>query len=240
MTALLGLATRLGLARLLLMTGTRSGDGDLEEFIDACFAGGVDMVQLRDPAATADQLLAALQVMRSVGYRYQGLVSVYDSTSLAQRFGTDLLHLSAHGEKAARARRHLHQYALIGRSCHSVAEIDAAVADPDVNYFTAGPVFEPSGTGRDGLDLVRHATAVASPGDPEAKPWFAITGITVDNLDDVLAAGARRIAVSRAITEADDHEAAAHALKERLRKAWNEDPVMADLTLKMFRPRPFG
>ena len=100
MTALLGLATRLGLARLMLITGTRAEVGDLAGFIDAGFAGGVDLVQLRDPDKDDDALLAALKVMREVGYRYQGLVSVYDSGALAEKFGADLLHLSERGEKA--------------------------------------------------------------------------------------------------------------------------------------------
>lgn len=50
----------------------------------------------------------------------------------------------------------------------------------------------------------------------------------------MLAAGARRIAVTRAITEADDAEAAALELKDRLRTAWSEDPKMQGLTLRIF------
>lgn len=235
MTALLGLATRLGLARLLLITGTRSAEGDLAEFVDAGFAGGVDMVQLRDPDADEAELLAALKVLREVGYRYQGLVSVYESGPLAERFSADLLHLPERGDPAVKARGYLHKWALIGRSCHSFAQIDAAVADPDVNYLTVGPVFGGLPGPEDGLELVRYAARVASPGDPAAKPWFAVAGITVANLDEVLAAGARRVAVSRAITDAADPEAAAMALKDRLRHAWNEDPAMQNLTLKVFR-----
>jgi thiamine-phosphate pyrophosphorylase len=235
MTALLGLATRLGLARLMLITGTRAEVGDFAGFIDAGFAGGVDLVQLRDPDKDEDALLAALQVMREVGYRYQGLVSVYDSGALAEKFGADLLHLSERGEKAAAARGHLHQWGLIGRSCHSPAQIDAAVADPDVNYLTVGPVYGGLPMGGAGLALVRHAATVAPPSSAEAKPWFAVGGITAANLDEVLDAGARRIAVSRAINDADDAEAAAMALKDRLRHVWNEDPAMQNLTFKMFQ-----
>jgi thiamine-phosphate pyrophosphorylase len=234
MTALLGLATRLGLARLLLITGTRSSEGDLPSFVDASFAGGVDLMQLRDPGADQDQLLDALKTMREAGYRYQGLVSVYESGALAERFQADLLHLPERGESAAQARRHLHQWGLIGRSCHSPGQVDAALADPDVNYLTVGPAF--GGQTRDeGLDLVRHAARVAPPSEASSKPWFAIGGITASTLDEVLGAGARRIAVSRAITSAADPEAAAIALKDRLRHAWNADPGMVNVTLQMFR-----
>ena len=107
MTALIGLATRLGLARLMLITGTRAEQGDLAGFIDAGFAGGVDLVQLRDPEADEDASLAALKVMRDVGYHFQGLISVYDSGSLAEKFKADLLHLSERGEKPAVARKRM-------------------------------------------------------------------------------------------------------------------------------------
>lgn len=235
MTALLGLATRLGLARLLLITGTRREAGDLAEFVDAAFAGGVDLMQLRDPDADQAEQLAALKVMREVGYRYQGLVSAFESGPLAESFSADLLHLPERGAPAAEARGYLHKWALIGRSCHSRGQIDAALADADVNYLTVGPVFGGLPIGNGGLDLVRHAAEVLPPSDPNAKPWFAVGGVTAANLDEVLAAGARRIAVSRAITDAADPEAAAMALKERLRRAWNEDPAMQNLTLKLFR-----
>lgn len=235
MTALLGLATRLGLARLMLITGTRSGQGDLAEFVDAAFAGGVDAVQVRDPQTTQPELLAALNAVRSVGYRYQGLVCAYESGPLAQEFQADLLHLPERGMGARLARGFLHKWALIGRSCHSRAEIDAALADADVNYLTIGPAFGGLGGSSAGLSLVRYAASVAPTGDRESKPWFAVGGVTAANLDEVLAAGARRVAVTRAITEAADAEAAAMAMKDRLRQAWNEDPEMQGLTLKVFR-----
>lgn len=234
MTALLGLATRLGLARLLLITGTRTEQADLAAFADACFAGGVDLMQLRDPSADHDQLLTALTAMRKVALHYQGLVAVYGSGPLAQEFGADVLHLPERGIPAAEARGYLHEWALVGRSCHSRGQVDAALADPNVNYLNVGPVF--GGLTQDGgLDLVRHAAEVAPPGDVASKPWFAVGGITAGTLDQVLAAGARRISVSRAITSASDPEAAAISLKDRLRHAWNEDPAMANLTLQVFR-----
>lgn len=228
MTALLGLATRLGLARLMLITDTRAARGDLAEFADAALAGGVDVIQLRDPAADQATQLAALQVLRDVGHRYQSLVSSFESAELAEGFQSDLLHLSERGMPAAEARKHLHPWALIGRSCHSPQQVDAAIADPDVHYLTVGPVVE-------GLGLVGYAAEVAPPGDPASKPWFAVGGVSEVNLDGVLAAGARRVAVTRAITNAPDPEAAAVALKDRLRHAWQDDPAMQQLVLNVFR-----
>lgn len=234
MTALLGIATRLGLARLLLITDTRSEQGDLSEFADAGFAGGVDIVQLRDPDATPESAVAALRVLREVAQRYQGLVSVYESVDQAREFNADLLHLSERGPAAASARPALHQWALIGRSCHSPEQVDAALADEQVNYLTVGPVYGALPGPGGGLDLIRYAAGAAAPGSLSSKPWFAVGGVTVQNLDEVLAAGARRVAVTRAISDAADPEAASVALKDRLRRAWNEDPAMQSLSLKVF------
>ncbi len=62
--------------------------------------------------------------------------------------------------------------------------------------------------------------------EPETKPWFAIGGIDAETIEDVIEAGARRVAVVRAITHADDPEAAARGLSQRLRQAWRDDPAM--------------
>jgi thiamine-phosphate pyrophosphorylase len=68
-----------------------------------------------------------------------------------------------------------------------------------------------------------------------AKPWFAIGGINAENLDEVLAAGARRVCVVRPITQASDPEAAARALSDRLREAWQRDPAMERYTFAALR-----
>jgi thiamine-phosphate pyrophosphorylase len=64
-----------------------------------------------------------------------------------------------------------------------------------------------------GLDLLAHVARTGT-----ARPWFAIGGISLDRLDDVLAAGATRVVVVRAITEAADPAAATRAFTERLRQ----------------------
>ena len=97
----------------------------------------------------------------------------------------------------------------VGQSTHTPAEIDAAEAD----YIGVGPVHAtPTKDGRPavGLELVRYAVSHAR------QPWFAIGGIDETNVADVVAAGATRIAVVRAIGNADDPERAARALRTAL------------------------
>jgi len=103
----------------------------------------------------------------------------------------------------------------IGRSAHDTAQAAGAAVEHGVDYFCTGPCWTtPTKPGRPaaGLDLVR-STATAAPD----RPWFAIGGIDHDRLDEVLAAGADRVVVVRAITEADDPGAAAAAFAQRLR-----------------------
>lgn len=229
MTALLGLHARLRLARLYLCTDARERQGDLAEFLAAAFAGGVDVVQIRQKRMSRRAELAALEVARAAAEPHQGIVCVNDSPDLAEEFGADLLHLGQTDGSARRARRKLHRWALIGRSTHAEREVDDAAGDDEVDYFCVGPVHA-TPTKPDyrpvGLDLVRYAARTAPPGDVGGKPWFAIGGINADTLEEVLAAGARRICVVRAITEADDPEAAARTLGDRLRRAWRADPAM--------------
>ena len=89
-----------------------------------------------------------------------------------------------------------------------------AAGEPGVDYFCAGPVWTtPTKPGRPatGLGLLSHAARRAP-----ARPWFAIGGISLGRLDEVLAAGATRVVVVRAITEADDPAAAAGSFARRL------------------------
>lgn len=241
MTALTSLSDRFRTARLYLCTDARQDQGDLPEFLAAAFAGGVDVVQIRQKHMSRDAELAALEVARDAARRHGGIVSVNDSPALAQAFGADVLHLGQTDGPADRARAHLHQWALIGRSTHTPDQTDAAVADADVDYFCVGPVYA-TPTKPDyvpaGLDLVSSAARTAPVADLNAKPWFAIGGIGLDTLDEVLAAGARRVVVVRAITAAADPQAAARAIADRLRAAWDDDPSLTDYAFKVAQPRP--
>lgn len=227
----MGIDARLRAARLLLTMSAELGM-DSGPFAQGVFSAGVNGIGVRAPGAEPEQTRTVLDQVRAVGYDYQGLVIVHDDVELAAAFGADVLHLGQAAGPAAPARQALHQWARIGRSCHSAAQVDAALADTDVDYFYVGPVWSSSpdpAYPAPGLDLVRHAASVAPPGDPKAKPWFAVGGIDERRLDEVLAAGARRICVVGAITGAEDPPAAAERLADRLRRSWADDPAMGEL-----------
>ncbi|MFE4216012.1 thiamine phosphate synthase [Streptomyces sp. NPDC056844] len=206
---------RLSGARLYLCTDARKQQGDLPEFLDAVLAGGVDIVQLRDKGMEAAEELEHLAVFADACKRHGALLAVNDRADVAHAIGSDVLHLGQGDLPVPAARAVLGDDVLIGRSTHAEAEVDAAVAEAGVDYFCTGPCWPtPTKPGRHapGLGLVRYAASLAP-----ARPWFAIGGIDAGNLDEVLDAGARRVVVVRAITQAADPGEAAASLAGRIR-----------------------
>lgn len=234
----MGLDVRLRTARLYLSTDLRTATGDFPGFVEKAFAGGVDILQVRQDDAPEDQVLDALDLARTIAYHYQGLVVVKGSPALAKKFNGDVLHLSQSDTTPKVARPQLHQWALVGRSAHDEQQVQEAVRDQEVNYLSIGPVvltrthteFEAPG-----LELIRYTATVQPPGDPASKPWFASGGIDEHTIDEVLAAGARRVWVTRAITRAADAEAAAGRLSAKLRESWNNDEAMQQYLGSVFR-----
>ncbi|RST19469.1 thiamine phosphate synthase [Streptomyces sp. WAC05374] len=209
-------AARLADARLYLCTDARRLQGDLSEFLDAVLTSGVDIVQLRDKGMEAGEELEHLAVFADACRRHGKLLAVNDRADVAHAIGSDVLHLGQGDLPVPAARDILGDEVLVGRSTHAEAEVDAAVAEPGVDYFCTGPCWPtPTKPGRyaPGLDLVRYAASL-----DQERPWFAIGGIDAGKLDQVLDAGARRIVVVRAITEADDPAAATAALAKRVRE----------------------
>ncbi|WP_326742372.1 thiamine phosphate synthase [Streptomyces sp. NBC_01768] len=203
-------------ARLYLCTDARRRQGDLPEFLDAVLAAGVDIVQLRDKGMEAAEELDHLAVLAEACRRHGKLLAVNDRADVAHAIGTDVLHLGQGDLPVPAARAVIGQDVVIGRSTHARSEVDGAVAQPGVDYFCTGPCWPtPTKPGRHapGLDLVRYAASLDQP-----RPWFAIGGIDAGNLDEVLDAGARRVVVVRAITEAADPAAATAGLARRIRE----------------------
>ncbi|WP_040792887.1 thiamine phosphate synthase [Nocardia paucivorans] len=217
---------RLATARLYLCTDARREKGDLAEFAEAALAGGVDIIQLRDKGSPGEAQfgpleakaeLGALAELKAAARRHGALFAVNDRADLALAAGADVLHLGQEDLPPWYARRILGPDVVIGRSTHNRAQAEPAAIDENIDYFCTGPVWAtPTKPGRQaaGIELVR-ATAESRP----TRPWFAIGGIDRNTLPEVLAAGATRVVVVRAITEAEDPEAAARELKTALLEA---------------------
>jgi len=201
-------------ARLYVCVDAREREGDLPDFLDAVLRNGVDIVQLRQKGIEAKQELAALTVFSAACARHGALLAVNDRADVAWASGAHVLHLGQDDLPVSVARAIVANDTLIGRSSHSEAEASAASVEEGVDYFCVGPCWPtPTKPGRPapGLDLVRYTARL-----PTTRPWFAIGGIDLANLDEVLDAGARRVVVVRAITAAADPAAAAASFADRL------------------------
>jgi len=204
-------------ARLYLCVDARERQGDLAEFLDTVLSHGVDIVQLRQKGIEAKHELAALMVFADACQRHGALLAVNDRADVAWACGAPVLHLGQDDLPVSVARAIVAEDVLIGRSSHTESEAAAAAVEEGVDYFCVGPCWPtPTKPGRPapGLPLVAYASGLRT-----TRPWFAIGGIDLGNLDQVLDAGARRVVVVRAITEAADPGAAAAEFAARLRAA---------------------
>ena len=197
--------------RLYLVAPARLEVGPLAELVQDLGAAGVDLIQLREKDRSPEEIqeLAApiLEACRSAGIPF----IVNDHPEVAAALGADGVHVGQDDASVDQARRAVG--GIVGLSTHSQAQIERAT-DLHPDYIAVGPVFEtPTQPGRPsvGLDLLRFAAS-----QDLAMPWFAIGGIDGSNIEEVLSAGARRVVVVRAITEADDPPAAAALLAAKL------------------------
>lgn len=194
-------------ARLYLVIDARP------DIAEAALRGGVDVVQLRDKSATDDELLDAGRELRRLCTAYDALFIVNDFPELAVRINADGVHVGQDDVSVGEARRLVGEERLVGLSTHCASDIAASIG---VDYLGVGPIYAtPTKPERPavGLGLVAEATRSAQ------VPWFAIGGIDAGTITAVIAAGASRVAVVRAIRDVRDPLGATRDLAEKLRQS---------------------
>jgi thiamine-phosphate pyrophosphorylase len=194
---------RLARARLYLVCDATPGGRPLEQVLAPALRGGVDVFQLRCKDAADEEILAAAQVAREWCEVAGALFILNDRPDLVAAAGADGVHVGQDDASVAEARRIAGPDVLVGQSTHTPEQVEAgATAD----YIGVGPVHvTPTKPGRPavGLELITYAARHAT------VPWFAIGGVDESNLEAVMAAGANRAAVVRAIAQAPDPEGVA-------------------------------
>jgi thiamine-phosphate pyrophosphorylase len=182
--------------------------------VAALARGGAGIVQLR-AKGVPDRVLFALAREAQAAARAAGMLFVVnDRPDVALMVGADGVHLGQDDLPPEDARRLLGPEAVIGRSTHSLEQLERAAVEP-VDYVAFGPVFG-TGTKRDpdpvvGLDLLRAARALS------ARPLVAIGGIDASRAALAIAAGADGVAVISALADAPDLEQAARGFMARMR-----------------------
>jgi thiamine-phosphate pyrophosphorylase len=202
---------RLADARLYVVTGAREKFGDLEGFLDAIFGAGVDIVQLREKEWEARDLVRWGEVFLDAAIRHQALFVMNDRPDVALAVRADGVHVGQNDLPVEFVRQLVGPEVLIGLSTHDRDQLRSA--SPEADYVCVGPIHStPTKPGRraTGLGLVRDAA------ERQRRPWFAIGGIDAQTLPPVVGAGATRIVVVRAVTQAEDPAAAVAQLLAEL------------------------
>jgi len=206
---------RLAAARLCVLVSGGPDRTGFERLVAGLFAAGVPLIQIRDKslpdAAVAERVAAACGLARRHNPAAPPLVIVNDRVAPAA--AADGVHVGATDIPVADARRLLGTAALVGRTAHTMAEAEAALA-AGADYLGVGPCF-PSNTKSFAAQAPREFLAAAA---RLPVPVFAIGGITPERLPELAELGIRRVAVSAAITAAPDPPAAARRFLELLGK----------------------
>lgn len=187
---------------------------DLVYIAGEAIAGGADVIQLRDKESEAREFVEAGRAMRKAVGKEKTLFIINDRPDIALAVGADGVHLGQDDLPVDCARSILGKDKIIGLSTHSLEQASAA-QDSGADYIGVGPVFStPTKPGYKavGLGLIRKVKEM------DGIPFVAIGGISAANIGDVIAAGASRVAVVRAVCGAEDIRGAAKSLKDKLSK----------------------
>jgi thiamine-phosphate pyrophosphorylase len=200
---------RLARSRLYLVLEARPRGVDPAGLLVAALRGGVDIVQLRDKTLDDEALVAAAAPFRAACQAHGALFVLNDRPDLVEACGADGVHVGRSDTPVEEARAIVGADRLLGLSASTLDEL-AEVEGADYVGVTAFTTPTKTDAVAGGLELLRVAAETLR------VPWFAIGGVELSNVADVAAAGARGVAVVRAIRDAADPQTAARELRAAL------------------------
>jgi thiamine-phosphate pyrophosphorylase len=200
---------RLAAARLYVLLAGRGSLAEMSRLAETLVEAGVHVLQLRDKQLNDRDLLARARRLREITADSGTLLVINDRPDVAALVRADGVHVGQDELSVKDVRTLVGARMLVGVSTHSIEQARRAVLE-GANYIGVGPTF-PSGTKSfDAFPGVEFVRAVAA----EIRlPAFAIGGIGVENLAEVLGTGIGRVAVSGAVLSAADP---AHAVRQML------------------------
>lgn len=204
-----GRRERLSRSRLYLVLEASPHGEDPFPLLDAALRGGVDVVQLREKQLDDQALVTAAEPFRQACEQHGALFVLNDRPELVEACGADAVHVGHSDTPVGQARAIVGPDRLVGVSASTTVEL-AEVTGADYVGVTAFATPTKEDAVVAGMDLLRTAAQTLS------VPWFAIGGIDLSNVAEVVAAGAPGVAVVRAIRDAADPEAAARSLRRTL------------------------
>lgn len=206
----------------VVTTPPREGLSYKDMVAQAC-AGGADMVQLRDKSLSARDLFQLAKVLQVLCDKTGALFILNDRVDVALAADVDGVHVGQEDLPLRVVRGMVGHRKLIGCSTHSTAQALQAAGD-GADYVSCGPIFA-TPTKPDyapvSKNLIKEYKTLLR------IPFVAIGGIDAGNVNEVIAAGADRVAVVRAVSAAENIEAAARDIKEKIMKVKATRAVLA-------------
>ncbi|VAX39951.1 Thiamin-phosphate pyrophosphorylase [hydrothermal vent metagenome] len=197
---------------LYLLLTAKSCQQEIEFVLQEALAGGVDIVQLREKKMNDGDLLPLARKVCQITKQAGALFIMNDRPDIALLANADGLHIGQEELSVKEARKIVGADSLIGVSTHDIEQAKQAVLD-GADYLGVGPTFPSKTKSFDNFSGLPFIQQVAN---EISLPWFAIGGISEENLSDVINAGASRIAVSHAICRNNKPQQAAKQLKKKL------------------------
>ena len=208
----LTVAGRFAEVKLYVLVSVAQRKGSFRELLRMVLAGGADAIQLREKHASDQELLAMAAEARELTDETGRLLIINDRPDIASIVGADGVHLGQDDLPISEARRLLRPGGIVGRSTHSAAQVRAALTE-GADYIAVGPMFET--TTKDAGQPVGPALLTEARGMTDV-PIVAIGGINMENIGQIVSAGGSCVAVSAAVSSAENPKAAAKALREEL------------------------
>jgi thiamine-phosphate pyrophosphorylase len=189
------------------------------DLASAYMRGGARMLQLRAKSMPGDRFLATAAALVQLAHTYQATIIINDRADIARLSAADGVHVGQEDLSPSAVRSLIGDAAVLGLSTHTAEQVARAVLEP-VSYVAVGPVFgtatKATGFSPIGLEMVQESARCAK---SRGLPIVAIGGVTLENAQSVLDAGAASVAVISDLVAAGDPEARVRAYLERLSRS---------------------
>jgi len=198
--------------RLYVLISSNIAKKSVKETARLVIDGGADAVQLREKTISDSKFISLAREVRDITTKRGSLLIINDRVHVVRKVNADGIHLGQQDMSALEARNIIGDEKIIGVSTHSITQARQAQKD-GADYIAIGPIYPTSTKGHEpsvGIEIIHEISEAVS------IPIIAIGAITLENLDEVLKAGASRIAVCSAIIGSKDIYSSTRQFKEKL------------------------
>ena len=198
--------------RLYVLISSKIATKTVKETVRLVINGGADAIQLREKTISDSDFISLAGEVREITTRSGTLLIINDRVHIAREINADGVHLGQQDMSILEARDIIGNEKIIGVSTHSIIQAKQAQKD-GADYIAIGPIY-PTRT-KDyeppiGIEVIQEISGIVN------IPFIAIGAITLENLDEVLKAGASRVAVCSAIIGSKDIYSSTKQYKEKL------------------------